>query len=997
MESASRSLLPIWSLLLLVVCLASTCNAIYEDQVGVRDWHQQYIGRVKHAVFQTQGAGRKRVVVATEQNAIASLNLRTGEIYWRRVLGATDTIDALEISMGKYVITLSKGNTVRAWYLPDGALLWESRIEATPGFNLGLISLPVDVDGNKVNDLLFYSGSIVTAISGADGTPLWRMDAAASKNIFIEKVVLASDGSKAYGYGFYGITGLAQVEIDLKTGELSDLKTAETSGILSTEHLHVTKDFAVALHSDAEYLVVALPNKGLPLVDTPVRSLLTNPGTTVKILSTNLEGAFALSSDDQTYILAVDSSTGALTVVEHLKGPVVLSDSLNVADDKFATSIIEFAEEEASLNKFSLRVRANSFTDEIQKETVKLLSHRGYVQKAFLNAYVRTDRSHGFRALVVGEDDSLSLLQQGEVVWTREDGLASIVDATTADLPLEKDGVSVAEVEHDLAEWLKGHFLKLKASLFLATADELAAVQKARLNQADKTKLTRDHNGFRKLLVVITKTGKVYALHTGDGHVVWSLLVPSLRASYGNPSLVPLKVIQWQVPHQHALDQNPVVLIIAQADPGYDVKAALSWVDVHKGTEVKSVKLSYPVTQVVPVPVTDSSEQRLHLLIDNQRRGHLFPATEESLALFLKHKDDAYFYEVDDADQKIHGYAIGDLVDPSAVDIKEGYVFSSNKLWSIVFPSETESITAVVARRPDEVTHTQTKVLPNRDVLFKYLNKNLVFVATVTPRAPGLVGAANPEESTMVAYLIDTVTGRILHRVAHPNMQGPVHAVVSENWVVYHYFNLRQHRYEMSVLEIYDQSRLPNKGVLQLMLGQHNCSVPISSYAPVNLEVKAQNYFFTYTVKAMTVTTTAKGITARQLLLGTVNDQVLALDKRLFDPRRTPTPTPAEVEEGLVPLTDAIPISPQSYLSHGLQVEGLRGMLTIPARLESASLVFAYGLDLFYTHTAPSKIYDSLTEDFSYALLLITILALLVAIAVTYVLSERKELAEKWK
>jgi hypothetical protein len=42
--------------------------------------HQQYIGRVKHAVFQTQGSGRKRVVVATEQNALASLNLRTGEI-----------------------------------------------------------------------------------------------------------------------------------------------------------------------------------------------------------------------------------------------------------------------------------------------------------------------------------------------------------------------------------------------------------------------------------------------------------------------------------------------------------------------------------------------------------------------------------------------------------------------------------------------------------------------------------------------------------------------------------------------------------------------------------------------------------------------------------------------------------------------------------------------------------------------------------------------------
>ncbi|KAG0624001.1 hypothetical protein M758_3G216900 [Ceratodon purpureus] len=991
-------------LLLLVVAVAlflsSPCHAIYEDQVGVRDWHQQYIGRVKHAVFQTQGAGRKRVVVATEENALASLNLRTGEIYWRHVFGATDSIDALEVSMGKYVITLSKGHIVRAWHLPDGALLWETRIHANLGFNLGLVKMPVDIDDDKINDLLVFSGSFLTAISGADGTLLWQVDAAASKNIFIEKVVLPTEESKAYGVGFYGINGLALVEIDLKTGDLSELKTAETAGILSTDHLHVTKDFAVALHSDAENLVVALINpssESLTLVETPVRSLLTNPGTTLKLLSTKLEGAISLSSDDQTVILAVDSSSGKLSLVERLTGAVTVSDSLSVLDEKHATAMIEFSVEGNAQNVFNLRVHGTDFSDEIQKETVKLPSHRGFVQKVFLNAYVRTDRSHGFRALVVGEDDSLSLLQQGEVVWTREDGLASIVEATTAELPLERDGVSVAEVEHDLAEWLKGHIMKLKATLFLATPDELAAVQKARLNLADKTKPTRDHNGFRKLLLVLTKSGKISALHTGDGHVVWSLLVPSLRASYGGPAFVPRKLLQWQVPHQHALDENPVVLIIAQADPGYDVKSALSWVDAHKGTELQSVKLSFPVMRVVSIPLTDSSEQRLHLLIDNLRRGHLFPATEESLALFLKYKENAYFYEVDDADQKMHGYGMKDLVDPNLVDIKEGYVFETEKLWSIVFPSETEAITAVVTRRPDEVSHTQTKVLPNRDVLFKYLNKNLVFVATVTPKNKDVVGTANPEDSTLVAYLIDTVSGRILHRISHPNMQGPVHAVVSENWVVYHYFNLRQRRYEMSVLEIYDQSRLPDKGVVQLMLGQHNSSVPISSYSPINLEVKGQSYYFTFTLKSMAVTSTAKGITAKQLLLGTVTDQVLALDKRLFDPRRTPTPTPAELEEGLLPLTDSIPINPQSYLTHSYQVEGLRGMLTIPARLESTSLVFAYGLDLFYTHTAPSKIYDSLTEDFSYALLLITIIALLVAIVVTYVLSERRELAEKWK
>ena len=69
----------------------------------------------------------------------------------------------------------------------------------------------------------------------------------------------------------------------------------------------------------------------------------------------------------------------------------------------------------------------------------------------------------------------------------------------------------------------------------------------------------------------------------------------------------------------------------------------------------------------------------------------------------------------------------------------------------------------------------------------------------------------------------------------------------------------------------------------------------------------------------------------------------------------------------------------------------------MPAKLESTTLVFIYGVDLFFTRLAPSKTYDSLTEDFSYALLLTTIVAFLVAITLTWVLSERKDLQEKWR
>lgn len=84
-------------------------------------------------------------------------------------------------------------------------------------------------------------------------------------------------------------------------------------------------------------------------------------------------------------------------------------------------------------------------------------------------------------------------------------------------------------------------------------------------------------------------------------------------------------------------------------------------------------------------------------------------------------------------------------------------------------------------------------------------------------------------------------------------------------------------------------------------------------------------------------------------------------------------------------------------MTHALRVEGLRGIISVPAKLESTTLVFAYGADLFLTRLAPSKTYDSLTEDFSYALLLLTIVALVAAIFVTWILSERKELRDKWR
>jgi ER membrane protein complex subunit 1 len=62
-------------------------------------------------------------------------------------------------------------------------------------------------------------------------------------------------------------------------------------------------------------------------------------------------------------------------------------------------------------------------------------------------------------------------------------------------------------------------------------------------------------------------------------------------------------------------------------------------------------------------------------------------------------------------------------------------------------------------------------------------------------------------------------------------------------------------------------------------------------------------------------------------------------------------------------------------------VLGVEKIITVPTKLESTSLVIALGLDIFITRTSPSKGFDTLSNDFSYSGLILTIICLVSGIA----------------
>ncbi|PNH02834.1 ER membrane protein complex subunit 1, partial [Tetrabaena socialis] len=199
-------------------------------------------------------------------------------------------------------------------------------------------------------------------------------------------------------------------------------------------------------------------------------------------------------------------------------------------------------------------------------------------------------------------------------------------------------------------------------------------------------------------------------------------------------------------------------------------------------------------------------------------------------------------------------------------------------------------------------------------------------------------------------------------------------------------------------LELYDATPGREFSVLDYLFNP-NSTRAVSSFDPAPLEVLSQVFFSRLVPVAGGTTRTEQGITAKQLLLVTNTDQVYALDRRWVDPRRPRKQklTQDEMEEGLVPYQDTLPLAPLSFATLDKQVLGARGVLVEPTRLESTCLLLVQGVDLFYTRLSPAKGFDSLEDDFNYVLLLLALAGLLAGSGALQYLSKQSALKQKWK
>ncbi|KAK3715121.1 hypothetical protein LTR37_007331 [Vermiconidia calcicola] len=313
---------------------------------------------------------------------------------------------------------------------------------------------------------------------------------------------------------------------------------------------------------------------------------------------------------------------------------------------------------------------------------------------------------------------------------------------------------------------------------------------------------------------------------------------------------------------------------------------------------------------------------------------------------------------------------------------------NAGSVWHFT-PMADERILHLVPRPVNDPVASIGKVLGDRRVLYKYLDSNLALLAT-----------ANDASTSAQFYVLDTITGSILHSSAHSgvDLQAPISSILSENWFAYSYTaeasDASTKGHHLVVGEMFE-SLVPNdRGGLNAAT---NFSTVQSGTDPFTL---VQTYQIPEAISKMAVTQTRQGITSRQLLAVLADvEAIVGIPYNALDPRRpvNRAPTKDEQMEGLVQYEPVIEFDPKWFLNHQREVLGIENVMTNPALIESTSIVFAYGLDIFGTRLSPSFSFDILGKDFNKFQMLATVAALAVATFVVAPLVMRKQVNTRWQ
>ncbi|XP_013409710.1 ER membrane protein complex subunit 1-like isoform X1 [Lingula anatina] len=969
--AASMPQVSVCCISLILLFLASLCQGLYEDQIGKFDWKQEYVGEVSHLNFEG-----KRLLVGTKHNVVASLNARNGQIVWRQVLeeDSRGRIDALLVK-DKIAITVSGNDHIRSWDVEYGGLNWEEPLDGAPDAPEAQACLM----GSSQDTMVVLSAGKLLAFN-VNGQELFR------------KVLPSSDGA-IHKFLHCGRTEINVIGV-VPNSHVSIATYSDSGNVQSQSPVPadwVKKDTRCLLIADG-HLVCYEPQlsslrtlalkKGQAFSTTLLQELGLQ-GQAVKLTSLNHRNMFVVQLS-ASHLALLSVGTDAVKLVLNLPKVSAVSVSSSGDIEDTLVTIGRQGTENAVIRCLNLKTLKE--IPEISQE-VHLAHHHGTpvgIQGFF---FKKRDGSTGHRTVVLSEDQSIVMFQQGgKMSWIREEAISSILSVEMVDLPVSENqakyedefGAQQAVISDDIGtkfvKRLTTQLSQVKSFVVHLQQQLLKGPRHQYLEEDNEfnedEELTRDEFSINKMIVAVTAPGKLFGIESSTGRIIWRHLLPALVPFERQGKQLLLLFVQRTTAHfpnppqcavlgRHKVSGHGLLYLF---DPITGIPTA--------GTPAEGADTGYRVVQATTLGVTDDHHLKGLFILDAELKVHVYP---EHVKGHVKAVQSTLFlFNADVNTGLITGYRIQEDIKTQSLHAVE--------LWTINLPKETQTITNVVGKRPTEHVHSPGKPLADRSVLYKYLNPNLVAIT-----AEGETEDSQQKVSGVLnIYLVDSVTGDMIFQASHKKARGPVHLVHTENWVVYNYWNEKNRRNEITVVELYEGT------------SQTNATVFSSLHPPPPPIVGRQSYILPHGISAMADTITEMGITAKSVLLAFTTGNVAEVSKFMLDPRRPLNPTMADREEGIPPYIPELLVAFEAMINYNQTVLKVHGIQTAAAGLESTSLSLVYGLDLFFTQVTPSRKYDVLKEDFDYFFISAVLIGMIVVSVVSQKLAARKALNRAW-
>ncbi|KAF4822087.1 ER membrane protein complex subunit 1 [Colletotrichum siamense] len=962
----------------LLLAASSLVGAVFVDEVGDIDYHHELIGvpQVETTFFHKPRKDDKASLLysLSDVGVVGAVNPSNGAVVWRQFLTGNITNGGghLRAAEGEDWVVSAYGNTVQAWNAMSGRSVWWTDFT---GDIRDLEVMELTENGRKDVLALFEEedgSSTLRRLNGKDGSVVFEFHDT-SKTVplqvsnNIEKIFVVSLYGSANSYGVrvsvHDTVDGRRVD-DISLGSKGDVQTKEDLLLVGANSASPIIAWTDAAHSKLKVNVLGTKTKQeFPL-----------PADTLEVA---IHAPHHLQSEPH-FLVHSRTKAGNKGEVYHvnIKNNAITRDHelpLLPGLGAFSTSseganvwFTRITEEEVILTSSSSHAILGRWPYKAGTESVSAIhAVSEVIKKAGDNFAVRC-------AAVTTSDDWL-LVRNGEQAWSRPEGLTGGVAAAFAEIPESEDLAKTLEAEaHSSVLSAYIHRVTRHIDDLAYLPDYLASIPQRLVSsitgaEVSKTEgLSRDAFGFNKLVVLATRRGKLFGLDVGKhGKVIWKL--DAFKIPRGS---------SWDVKGIFVEDAKSHVTVrgfhgeyvVAKTDTGkmVDVMPEGSWAQTQAAAIVDSPSGPW----LAPVGIGGAI-------------GDIPAAWAPKQTVVVRGTN-------------------GEL--KGLTYINEDGTAKEQVAWEFTPPAGYEIVN--IATRPvHDPIASIGRVLGDRKVRYKYLNPNTIVVSTV-----------NAAKSTLSVSLLDSVSGEVLHSTSYEGVDTDknVECTLSENWFVCTFFGeyaLKDDAgqpqsgqslkgYQIVVSDLYESDYANDRGPLG-DAANFSSTDPVETPTGAPLpSVISQAWILSAPLAALAVTQTRQGITSRHVL-GYLpqSHAIVGLPRQLLEPRRPigRDPTPAEMEaEGLVRYHPALEIDPRQVITHQRDVIGIQKIITSPTIVESTSLIFSFGVDVFGTRATPSFAFDILGKGFNKISLISTVLALTVGVAVLGPIVRKKQTNMRW-